>query len=362
MINGVLNIYKEAGFTSHDVVAKLRGIVKQKKIGHTGTLDPAAEGVLPLCLGNATKLCDLLTDWDKTYEAVLLLGRTTDTQDTTGETLSQRPVTVDEARVRQAMLEFQGDLEQIPPMYSALKVQGKKLYELARQGQVVERKSRPIHIEKLEILEMELPRVRFRVTCSKGTYIRTLCHDIGERLGCGGCMEQLLRTRVGLFSVEESLGLSQVEALVREERLPGSLVPVDALFPGYERIVLREEGDKPAYNGNPFPERLVREHLPSANLPISGGESVRGGLLSVPGREKLVALQAGESVRGRLLSVPGREKLMPLQAGESGKRREGAAPAQVLVYDSRRHFVGIYAWIPEGRLYKPVKMFLERDS
>ena len=339
MINGVLNIYKEAGFTSHDVVAKLRGIVKQKKIGHTGTLDPAAEGVLPVCLGNATRLCDLLTDWDKTYEAVLLLGRTTDTQDTTGETLSEEKVTVEEEKVRQVMLEFQGDLEQIPPMYSALKVEGKKLYELAREGREGGRKSRPIHIEKLEILEMELPRVRFRVTCSKGTYIRTLCHDMGERLGCGGCMEKLLRTRVGLFSVEESLRLSQVAALEKEQRLGQGLWPVDALFPGRGRMVLKEEGDKPLYNGNPFPKGLVEEFLPAGNVPASK-----------------------EPVSGRSWSLSNRETSWDSKTQEGGKEWEETRTDQVLVYDSRRHFVGIYAWIPEKGLYKPVKMFLERDS
>ena len=184
MIHGIINVYKEKGFTSHDVVAKLRGIVGQKKIGHTGTLDPDATGVLPVCLGKATKLCDLLTDKDKTYEAVMLLGMTTDTQDVTGRILEERSTeTLTADKVREAIRSFIGDYDQIPPMYSALKVNGKKLYELAREGKVVERKARPVKILDIRIIEMDLPRVRMEVSCSKGTYIRTLCHDIGEQLG-----------------------------------------------------------------------------------------------------------------------------------------------------------------------------------
>lgn len=204
MIHGIINVYKEKGFTSHDVVAKLRGIVGQKKIGHTGTLDPDATGVLPVCLGKATKLCDLLTDKNKTYEAVLLLGKTTDTQDITGEVLEEKSTeALTEEKVREAIEGFIGDYEQIPPMYSALKVNGKKLYELAREGKVIERKARLVKILDIQILEIDLPKVRMEVSCSKGTYIRTLCHDIGEKLGCGGCMESLIRTRVSTFRIEE---------------------------------------------------------------------------------------------------------------------------------------------------------------
>ena len=175
MIHGIINVYKEKGFTSHDVVAKLRGIVGQKKIGHTGTLDPDATGVLPVCLGKATKLCDLLTDKDKAYEAVMLLGMTTDTQDVTGRILEEKSTeTLTADKVREVIESFIGDYDQIPPMYSALKVNGKKLYELAREGKVVERKARPVKILDIRIIEMDLPRVRMEVSCSKGTYIRTL--------------------------------------------------------------------------------------------------------------------------------------------------------------------------------------------
>ncbi len=232
MKNGVLNVYKEAGFTSHDVVAKLRGICGQKKIGHTGTLDPDAVGVLPVCLGNATKLCDLLAGETKEYEAVLLLGKVTDTQDLSGTVLEEHEVTVDEKEAEAAVLSFLGTYEQIPPMYSALKVNGKKLYELAEAGKEVERQARPVQIFSISILDTELPEITFRVECSKGTYIRTLCHDIGQKLGCGGAMRSLKRTRVGRFSVEEARTLSELEHLAKEDRLEAeALIPVGCCFP-----------------------------------------------------------------------------------------------------------------------------------
>ena len=180
MINGIMNVYKEKGFTSHDVVAKLRGILKQKKIGHTGTLDPDAEGVLPICLGRGTKLCGLLTDKRKTYEAVLHLGIETDTQDITGTVKRECPVNVTEEEVQSCIQSFVGDYMQIPPMYSALKVQGRKLYELAREGKEIERQARPVTFYEIEILSMELPFVRIRVTCSKGT-LYVLCVMISGR-------------------------------------------------------------------------------------------------------------------------------------------------------------------------------------
>ena len=213
---GIIVIHKEKGFTSHDVVAKLRGILHMKKIGHTGTLDPDATGVLPVALGKGTKLVDLLTDKEKTYEAVLHLGIDTDTQDMSGTVLEERPVNVTEEEVRKVLKSFVGEQLQVPPMYSALKVNGKKLYELAREGKTVERKARPVCFYEIEPLEFHLPLVKIRVTCSKGTYIRTLCHDIGEKLGCGGCMEELLRSRVGRYSLFESHTLAQVEAAVAD--------------------------------------------------------------------------------------------------------------------------------------------------
>ena len=258
MINGIINIYKEAGFTSHDVVAKLRGIVKQKKIGHTGTLDPDAVGVLPVCFGNATKLCDMLTDKSKEYRACMLLGETSDTQDASGTILNRTQVNVNEEEVRDAVMSFVGEYDQIPPMYSALKVNGKKLYELARQGVEIERKPRRVEIHHIKIEEINLPRVTFSVGCSKGTYIRTLCADIGDRLGCGALMETLQRTRVGNFHIEQALKLSQIEELVRENRLEEYVIAPDAVFEEYESLTVMPEFDKVLLNGNKLYFKQVR--------------------------------------------------------------------------------------------------------
>lgn len=269
MLHGILNVYKEKGYTSHDVVAKLRGIVGQKKIGHTGTLDPDAEGVLPVCLGKATKVCDLLTDKDKTYRAVLLLGKTTDTQDLTGEVLNESDTCfLNEKEVETAIQGFVGEYRQIPPMYSALKVNGKKLYELAREGKVIERKARTVYIREIRILSIELPRVTMEVTCSKGTYIRTLCQDIGEKLGVGGCMESLLRTQVGRFSLEDSKTLQNIQELKENGSLEQILIPVDSLFEDYRRVQVDKKQEPLLYNGNmfymegqkdvPYDEEMVR--------------------------------------------------------------------------------------------------------
>ena len=260
MINGIINVYKEKGFTSHDVVAKLRGIVGQKKIGHTGTLDPDAEGVLPVCLGKATKVCDLLTDKDKTYEAVLLLGKSTDTQDITGDVLNELETDhLNEMDVVECIHSFIGEYDQIPPMYSALKVNGKKLYELAREGKTVERKSRKVIIHDIRILEVNLPYVRFEVDCSKGTYIRTLCHDIGERLEVGGCMTQLLRTKVGIFHLSDSVKLGQIQQAKDENQLRNLVMPVDSVFHDLPKLCTMKKWDFFAYNGNPLNKDCVQD-------------------------------------------------------------------------------------------------------
>ena len=280
MINGVINIYKERGFTSHDVVAKLRGILKQKKIGHTGTLDPDAEGVLPVCLGKGTRLCDMLTDHSKVYEAVLLLGQSTDTQDVSGNVLQEAPVYVSEEKVREAIMSFLGPYDQIPPMYSALKVNGQKLCDLARAGKEVERKARPVEIYEIQIEEIHLPRVRMTVSCSKGTYIRTLCHDIGEKLKCHGCMESLLRTRVGQFLLKDSLTLAQVEAYRDENRITEIVMPVDQVFSDCPALKLTKEAAKLGYNGNPFTstqaltenDQMVEK---SSDISLDGGKWFR---------------------------------------------------------------------------------------
>jgi tRNA pseudouridine55 synthase len=257
MINGILNIYKEKGYTSHDVVAKLRKILHQKKIGHTGTLDPEAEGILPICLGKGTKVSSLLTDTDKTYEATLTLGISTDTQDHTGAIIEEHKVNVSEDEVNQAVMNFLGSYEQTPPMYSALKINGKKLYELAREGIEIERKTRTVSIYAIEILEMNLPNVKLRVKCSKGTYIRTLCYDIGKQLGCGGHMSSLLRTQVGIFDIEDSLKLQEVEDKVKDNTIDGVLYKIEDLFDVYKSITVKEAYHTQLYNGN----KLKSDHL-----------------------------------------------------------------------------------------------------
>ncbi len=300
MINGIINVYKEKGYTSHDVVAKLRGILKQKKIGHTGTLDPDAEGVLPVCLGNATKLCDILTDRSKTYQAVLLLGTTTDTQDITGTVLSERPVTAEEEEIRKAILSFQGSYEQIPPMYSALKIGGKRLYELAREGIEVPREARKVEIHSIEIEELDIltGQVILTVDCSKGTYIRTLCHDIGEQLGCGGCMKSLLRTRAGEFYISKSLKINEIADKINEGNLDEYIKKADEMFAVYPGINVKQEFDKQLYNGN----FLSADQIIQEDINISA-----------------------ERIR---------------------------------VYDWQGNFVGLYEGRPDERIMKPYKMFL----
>lgn len=252
MINGIINVYKEPGFTSFDVVAKLRGIYHQKKIGHTGTLDPDAEGVLPICLGKATKVCQFLTDHDKVYEATLLLGQETDTQDTSGTILHQAEVTVNEEEVRLAIASFVGKYNQLPPMYSALKVNGQKLCDLARNGITVERKTREIEIFSIEILEVSLPEVRMLVHCSKGTYIRTLCKDIGDKLGCYGCMKKLIRTKVAGFEIANAYKISELE------KAPlAPIMSIDSLFLDLQKAMVVPEAKKLLENGNKLPREFV---------------------------------------------------------------------------------------------------------
>ncbi|MBQ9765125.1 MAG: tRNA pseudouridine(55) synthase TruB [Lachnospiraceae bacterium] len=265
MYNGIININKEKGFTSHDVVAKLRRILGQKKIGHTGTLDPDATGVLPVCLGNGTKLSDMLTDTDKTYRAVFVLGKITDTQDISGEVIGGSDATfITEDMVRDAVNSFVGEYDQIPPMYSAIKQNGRKLYELARAGIEVERAARRITINNIIIELIDLPYVTITVDCSKGTYIRTLCHDIGLKLGCGACMTELTRVKVGIFELEKGLSLQQVEELCNEGKLDSYVIPADEMFPDYMKVtMLAPNGDKAVHNGNPFVEKdCAEDNLP----------------------------------------------------------------------------------------------------
>ena len=302
MINGVINVYKEPGFTSHDVVAKLRGILKQKKIGHMGTLDPNAVGVLPVCLGKATKLCDILSEKDKTYNATLLLGLDTDTQDTSGEVISKADtdsiMELSEDKVFETIKSYIGDYNQIPPMFSAIKIGGEKLYNLARRGEVIERPARHCRIIDITVTKMELPRVDLHVTCSKGTYIRTLCHDIGKDLGVGGCMEKLVRTKVERFSVEDSITLKQIEEFRDNNTLEDYITPVDEMLGNYSKCMVSKGAEKLVYNGNIF---------------TSGNTFLK------------MNHEDGQIVR---------------------------------VYTSEGEFIGLYKFNSEKQIYKPVKMFL----
>ena len=303
MINGIVNIYKEKGYTSHDVVAVLRKVVGQKKIGHTGTLDPDATGVLPVCLGRATKVCELLTDHDKTYEALLLLGKTTDTQDISGEVLEEKnPAHLTEEEVRSCIESFIGEYDQVPPMYSALKVNGKKLYELAREGKTVERKSRRVQIHGIRILEMNLPHVRMEVDCSKGTYIRTLCHDIGEKLQVGGCMEELERTKVGRFLKEDAVTLDEVRQKMEQGEGAELFTPLDQIFEELPAVTVTDAKAWMSYNGNDLPERFLLE------------------------------------------------------------KEEWTDGQEVRVYDSRKNFIGLYQYRAPKKLFHIKKMFLDPEA
>ena len=299
-MDGMITVYKEKGYTSHDVVAKLRRILHQKKIGHTGTLDPDAVGVLPVCLGKGTKLCELLTDKDKTYIAVCKLGVVTDTQDMSGSILQQNKAEVTMKEVKECITSFLGAYEQVPPMYSALKVNGRKLCDLAREGITVERKARMVRIYEAELLSFDEVEQTFsmKVHCSKGTYIRTLCHDIGIRLGCGAAMMELTRTQVAQFLLEDALTLEQVEELFESGKLNDYVVPVDAMFPAYKKVYVKEEACKRLYNGN----LLYQQDLQEKN-----------------------------------------------------EKEQDADSEEMLVYDDKGRFIAIYK--KENREYKPVKMF-----
>ncbi len=319
MQNGIINIYKEKGYTSHDVVAKLRGILHQKKIGHTGTLDPDATGVLLVCLGKGTKLCDMITDKDKTYRAQLILGITTDTQDISGTVKSDRQKEVMEKyhnqeitdeQVRDVIESFVGPYMQVPPMYSALKVNGKKLYELARQGKEVERKARLVQIYHIKIEKIELPYITMEVSCSKGTYIRTLCEDIGEKLKTGACMGTLERTGVGKFRIEDAVTLAQVEE--KKDQVTDFILPVDAMFET-KSIVVRKESESRIYNGNIISDRDI------SNIKSCDGKK----------EEELSAFSDMENVK---------------------------------VYNTKNEFVAVYQYRKADNIFKIQKMFYENTD
>ena len=266
-MNGIVIVDKPQGWTSQDVVSKLRGVFKTRRIGHGGTLDPMATGVLPVFVGRATRGVEFFEHAEKTYEAVLQLGITTDTEDTTGTVLEERPVNVSKEEFLAVLDRFRGEIQQIPPMYSALKVNGKKLYDLARQGKEVERKSRKITIFRLECLHFEGTTAKLLVHCSKGTYIRTLCKDIGAALGCGGCMAALRRVQAGEYTVENAVSM---ETLVAAEHPEQYLSEVDSLFYQYEKVVLTPNQEKRCRNGNSFsvtlPEGTYRAYSQSGEF------------------------------------------------------------------------------------------------
>ncbi len=298
MVNGIINVYKEKGYTSFDVVAKMRGIFGQKKIGHTGTLDPDAQGVLPVCLGKATKVCDLLTDKDKVYKATMLLGIQTDTLDISGKVCNKAVVNVTEQQVRDVISTFVGTIEQVPPMYSALKVNGKKLYELAREGRIIERKARKVSIYDITIDEICLPEVVMTVSCSKGTYIRSLCDDIGTKLGCYGCMKELLRTKVACFDIGDAYKISEIEKL--KESI---VLPVDMLF----------------------------ENIPAVNTDLMA--------------QKLI--ENGNRIPAEMINADG------------NKQRKYDDEGRYRIYNPEDSFVGIYTYKAETDDFKPVKIFME---
>lgn len=302
MLDGFLNVYKEQGYTSFDVVAKLRGILKQKKIGHTGTLDPMAEGVLLVCLGQATKLSEMLIDKDKTYRCVMLLGKTTDTEDVTGKVLTETADIPDEASVIETVNSFIGTYDQIPPMYSAIKVNGKKLYEYARQGIEIERSPREVTIFEVKIEDVSLPRVTFTIHCSKGTYIRSLCRDIGEKLGCGAVMEKLVRTEVKNFRVEDSLTLAEIEQARDQGTIVSYVMKKELLLPEYSELHIGTD-------------EYARKLLRNGN--------------------KLQLSQFAEAVSPETVTdVPG-----------------------IRVYDETDSFAAIYRYEKEKSICRPVKMF-----
>lgn len=250
-LGGIVNINKPAGITSHNVVSRVRRILGIKRVGHTGTLDPDAEGVLPVCVGKATKLSDYVMGKEKIYRAVVHLGITTDTQDMSGEVLSKTTPNVSKEEFEQVAGSFVGEIKQIPPMYSAIKIGGKKLYELARQGVEVERKERRVTIYAIDIEDFDGETATINVHCSKGTYIRTLCHNIGEKLGCGASMGKLLRTKNGRFEILESVTLEEFE-----QNPEKYIVPADEILSEYPKFVLDEQQEQKVLNGMTIPADL----------------------------------------------------------------------------------------------------------
>ena len=401
MHHGMLTVYKEAGYTSSDAVARLRGILRMRKIGHTGTLDPDAEGVLPMCLGNATRICELIADREKEYLAVMRLGLVTDTQDMSGKILSQIPedripaillqTNADETaeaiakentasntdetadgnakaiakdntienteeaisrRIREAAAAFTGEIDQIPPMYSAIKVNGKRLYDMARKGITVERKARRITIYSLDIEKVELPLVTMRVRCSKGTYIRTLCEDMGKALGTGAAMESLLRTRVGQFTLQEARTLDELERIAKTE--PGQLLPlirpVDSFFVDLPAASCSPEALCLLKNGNTLTTDEFR-FLTAEEDPRKDFRAEESGQCIEEAAEHAIDKAVDKTIDKNSGVVFDTASLPGIQPGEKVIR----------MYDADGIFYGLYKNNPRGRnrgLYSAYKMFL----
>ena len=419
MHHGMLTVYKEAGYTSSDAVARLRGILRMRKIGHTGTLDPDAEGVLPMCLGNATRICELIADREKEYLAVMRLGVVTDTQDMSGEILSQIPeeqipaillqtnadvtaiakgnpelntdeiaeaiakgnpvLNADEAkegdpeatakektedsvnrRIREAAAAFTGEIDQIPPMYSAIKVNGKRLYDMARKGITVERKARRITIYSLDIEKIELPLVTMRVRCSKGTYIRTLCEDLGKALGTGAAMQSLLRTRVGQFTLQEARTLDELEHIAKTEpeQLLPLIRPVDSFFVDLPAASCSPEALRLLKNGNTLTtdefrfltaEEDPRKDFRAEEKDKTIEEAAENAIDKT--NDKTIDESIHESIDESVDLVLDTASLPGIQPGEKVIR----------MYDADGIFYGLYKNNPLGRnrgLYSAYKMFL----
>ena len=306
-MDGIIALYKDRGMTSFACVNRLRHVLHEKRIGHAGTLDPNVDGVLPICIGKATKVVDFLHEQPKTYVGELLIGEATETEDLDGKVIAEKevpaPITGDV--LQKIMGEMTGKLTQIPPMYSALKVNGKKLCDLARAGKTVERKARRVLIHEIVLESVELPRITMTVTCSKGTYIRTLCQDIGERLGCGGCMESLMRIRSGRFSIEESVRLSDVEKTMQEGCVEKLVLPVDQMFAAYPAVYVKEEFRRFIENGN----AVILPMLTEQSEPV-------------------------ETLEG----------------------------SRVRLYDEAGCFFAVYAWKESRERLEPVKMFYEKEE
>ena len=269
VVEGVLVLNKEAGWTSHDVVAKVRGLLGGMKVGHAGTLDPAATGVLPMLIGRATRVAEYLVDWDKEYQAVLRLGETTDTQDATGKVLAQAdPSVVREEALHDVIERFRGPQRQVPPMYSAVKVGGRPLYKAARAGKTVERADRPIIVHELDILAVDGRDVTLRAVCSKGTYIRTLCADIGQALGVGGHLAALQRRRVGPLSIDQALTVNQVADRLAIGTLSRHLVPLNQVLDRFPAIMVSDEQARLVLHGGMVTPVGI-ERLPCSSEPVS---------------------------------------------------------------------------------------------